>query len=117
MIIPIKTTKEKFANDLLVVLNPVLKLKSREKQLLSVLMLLHHTNSNIENGKLNKLLFSRQIRKRVRKSLSPSMSEASYNNHISQFKKKNIIKGGKISQSLMNMYKHDIKITYEFKLT
>lgn len=113
IIIPIKTNKEKFASDLLSILHPVLKLKRREKELLSTLMLLHHNNKNIESNKLNKLLFSTQIRKRVRGFLDPPMSEASYNNHLSQLKEKRIIANNIISPSLMNLYKDKISITYE----
>jgi len=96
------------------VLNPVLKLKDKEVEVLSSFLSIWYNNQNKEN--IEKLLFSTAVRKMVRKSIG--MSEASFNNHITMLRKKNMIVNKKINPSILNGIQEDgIEITYKITWT
>ena len=114
MTIPINNTLPQSMKAYLQVLNPVLKLKDKEVEVLSSFLSIWYNNQNKEN--IEKLLFSTAVRKMVRKSIG--MSEASFNNHITMLRKKNMIVNKKINSSILNGIQEDgIEITYKITWT
>ena len=102
MIIPIKSDISQSLKAYLQILNPVLKLKDKEIEVLSNFLSIWHKNKN--NKDLDKLLFS--------------MSEASFNNHITMLRKKKMIVDKKINSSILEGVKDTgIEITYKIQWT
>ena len=114
MIIPIKSDISQSLKAYLQILNPVLKLKDKEIEVLSNFLSIWHKNKNNKN--LDKLLFSTPVRKMVRKSIG--MSEASFNNHITMLRKKKMIVDKKINSAILEGVKDTcIEITYKIQWT
>ena len=114
MIIPINSDINKSLRAYLQVLNPVLKLKDKEIEVLSSFLSIWYKNKN--NKDLNRLLFSTPVRKMVRKSIG--MSEASFNNHITMLRKKKMIVDKKINSSILEAIKEEgIEVTYKIGWT
>ena len=89
MIIPIKSNISQSLKAYLQILNPVLKLKDKEIEVLSSFLSIWYKNKDRQD--IDKLLLSTPVRKMVRKSIG--MSEASFNNHITMLRKKKMIVG------------------------
>ena len=114
MIIPINSDINKSLRAYLQVLNPVLKLKDKEIEVLSNFLSIWYKNKH--NKDLNRLLFSTPVRKMVRKSIG--MSEASFNNHITMLRKKKMIVDKKINSSILEAIKEEgIEVTYKIGWT
>ncbi len=114
MIIPIKSDIPQSLKAYLQILNPVLKLKDKEIEVLSNFLSIWHKNK--DNKNLDKLLFSTPVRKMVRKSIG--MSEASFNNHITMLRKKRMIVDKKINSLILEGVKDTgIEITYKIQWT
>tara|TARA_R100000781_G_C3975439_1_gene91666 strand:- start:72 stop:419 length:348 start_codon:yes stop_codon:yes gene_type:complete len=114
MIIPIKADIPKSFTAYLQILNPVLKLKDKEIEVLSNFLSIWYKNKNNDN--IEKLLFSTPVRKMVRQSIG--MSEASFNNHITMLRKKKMIVDKKINSSILqNIQDTGIEITYKIQWT
>ena len=96
------------------VLNPILKLKDKEIEVLSSFLSVWQSNRN--NQEINKKLFSTPVRKLVRKQIG--MSEASFNNHITMLRKKQMIIDKKINPNILSAIKKDgIEVTYRLTWT
>ena len=114
MIIPLKANITQSFKAYLQVLNPVLKLKDKEVEVLSNFLSVWYKNKS--NKDIDKLLFSTPVRKMVRKSID--MSEASFNNHITMLRKKKMIVGKTLNPTILNAIKKDrIEITYKITWT
>ena len=114
MIIPLKANIAQSFKAYLQVLNPVLKLKDKEVEVLSNFISIWYKNKS--NKDIDKLLFSTPVRKMVRKSID--MSEASFNNHITMLRKKKMIINKKLNPNILNGIKDSgIEITYKIKWT
>ena len=98
MIIPINSDIPKSMKAYLQVLNPILKLKDKEIEVLSSFLSVWQSNRN--NQEINKKLFSTPVRKLVRKQIG--MSEASFNNHITMLRKKQMIVEKKINPNILS---------------
>tara|TARA_R110000744_G_scaffold112087_1_gene210318 strand:- start:261 stop:608 length:348 start_codon:yes stop_codon:yes gene_type:complete len=114
MIIPIKSDIPQAMKAYLQILNPVLKLKDKEVEVLSSFLSIWYKNKN--NVNIEQLLFSTPIRKMVRKSIA--MSEASFNNHITMLRKKKMIVDKKINSSILNNISEEgIEVIYKIEWT
>ena len=114
MIIPIKSDIAQSLKAYLQILNPVLKLKDKEIEVLSSFLSIWHKNKN--NANIDKLLLSTPVRKMVRKSIG--MSEASFNNHITMLRKKKMIVDKKINSNILqNIQNNGIEVTYKIEWT
>ena len=103
MNIPVKTTVKKFFKIYVECLNPVLDLKIREKEVLSTILAAHYPLRNHPDDFTYEKLFSSRARKMMREYIS--MSEASFNNHISQLKKKKVLSDtNRISKFIISNY-------------
>ena len=114
MIIPINSDIPKSMKAYLQVLNPILKLKDKEIEVLSSFLSVWQSNRN--NQEINKKLFSTPVRKLVRKQIG--MSEASFNNHITMLRKKQMIVEKKINPNILSAIKKGgIRVTYKLTWT
>tara|TARA_Y100000385_G_C12913003_1_gene559149 strand:- start:93 stop:440 length:348 start_codon:yes stop_codon:yes gene_type:complete len=114
MIIPIKSNISQSLKAYLQILNPVLKLKDKEIEVLSSFLSIWYKNKNKQD--IDKLLLSTPVRKMVRKSIG--MSEASFNNHITMLRKKKMIVDRKINSSILeNIKDQNIEVTYKIEWT
>ncbi len=114
MIIPIKGNITHSLKAYLQILNPVLKLKDKEMEVLSNFLSIWYKNKDKDN--IDKLLFSTPVRKMVRKSIG--MSEASFNNHITMLRKKKMIVDKRINASILqNIQDTGIEVTYKITWT
>ena len=114
MTIPINGNITESLKAYLQILNPVLKLKDKEIEVLSNFLSIWYKNKDKEN--IDKLLFSTPVRKMVRKSIG--MSEASFNNHITMLRKKKMIVDKKINHSILqNIQNTGIEVTYKITWT
>jgi predicted nucleotide-binding protein (sugar kinase/HSP70/actin superfamily) len=109
MNIPIKSDIPQSMKAYLQVLNPILKLKDKEIEVLSSFLSIWQ--SNRDNANIDKMLFSTPVRKMVRKQIG--MSEASFNNHITMLRKKNMIVDKKINSNILSgIDKEGIEVIY-----
>ena len=114
MIIPINSDIPQSMKAYLQVLNPVLKLKDKEIEVLSSFLSIWHSNRS--NPNLDKMLFSTPVRKLVRNQID--MSEASFNNHITALRKKQIFIDKQINPSILNNLNSDtVEVTYKLSWT
>ena len=89
MKIPVDITLDGFFKVFVGVLNPILQLKPREQEVLTVILKVYYANKHLPAEDLNKSILSSNTRKVMRKSIK--MSEASFNNHLVQLKKRGVI--------------------------
>ena len=114
MIIPLKGNVTQSFKAYIQILNPVLKLKDKEIEVLSNFLSIWYKNKS--NANLDKLLFSTPVRKMVRKSIG--MSEASFNNHITMLRKKKMIIDKTLNpQILQGIKDQGIEVTYKIQWT
>jgi hypothetical protein len=114
MTIPINSDMPKSMKAYLHILNPILKLKDKEIEVLSSFLSIWLSNRN--NVNLNKMLFSTPVRKLVRKQIG--MSEASFNNHITMLRKKNMIVEKRINPNILKGIKENgVEVTYKLTWT
>lgn len=114
MIIPINSDIPQSMKAYLQILNPVLKLKDKEIEVLSSFLSIWHSNRS--NPNLDKMLFSTPVRKLVRNQID--MSEASFNNHITMLRKKKMIIDKKLNSSILSgVQENGIEITYKITWT
>jgi hypothetical protein len=114
MVIPLKANIAQSFKAYLQILNPVLKLKDKEIEVLSSFLSIWYINRDKKN--LDKLLFSTPVRKMIRKSIK--MSEASFNNHITMLRKKKMIIDKKLNSNILNGIKDQgIEVTYKIEWT
>jgi len=112
MIIPIQAEIAQSFRAYLQILNPVLKLKDKEIEVLSSFISIWYSNQDKEN--IDKILFSTPVRKTVRKLIG--MSEASFNNHITMLRKKKMIADKKINPNILSgITDTGIEVTYKIK--
>ena len=96
------------------ILNPVLKLKDKEIEVLSNFLAIWQSNKSKPN--IDKTLFSTPVRKLVRKQIN--MSEASFNNHITMLRKKRMIVDKQINKSILDgIQDTGIEVTYKIEWT
>lgn len=120
MIFPIKTTLKNYFNNLLHTLHPILNLKPREIDVMASILLIDYTNrEKIEQEQLQKLLFSKAVKKKIRESLSSPMTAASLNTTISKLRKSKLLQNKKINPFLIKFYPNsrDTEINYQISLT
>ena len=114
MVIPLKANIAQSFKAYLQILNPILKLKDKEIEVLSSFLSIWYINRDKEN--LDKLLFSTPVRKMIRRSIK--MSEASFNNHITMLRKKKMIIDKKLNSNILNGIKDQgIEVTYKIEWT
>lgn len=119
MIIPVSPIKQDIYKAYIMCLNPLLKLKTREIEVLDILTKTYfHLNTASKKGEVPKNeIYTRMHGGAGRKIMRDviKMSEASFNNHISHLKKKNVITDkGELPKFITDLetQKEPLKIQY-----
>ena len=113
MILPIETTPKDFFNLYVSILNPILKLRHREADILEAFLRVHYANRYHSN--VNQLLFSSSVLKSIRESLN--MTVASFNNHKHRLRKKEIFIGRTINPLITKNYPTNGKLNITFAMS
>lgn len=104
---------QKFFKFYVELLNPLLKLTSREKEVLSALLLIYYSNK--DNPNISTLLLSTSTRRALRNTLK--LSEPSLNNSLTVLRKKNLIDNNQLNKLILKFPKDNkLKITYSIEL-
>lgn len=114
MNITVNVTKENRYELFIRFLNPILKLTDTEVRILAVFLGILETNKKTSREKVCKKMFSSEMRKRIRESLS--ISEPSFNNYLSSLKKKKLIVEKEYGYDLNEKIVIDDSLTINFKL-
>lgn len=112
MIVPIDTTTDNFFDVFVSLLNPILKLRKKEADILTSFLRIHFVNRY--DPQVNQKLFSTTTLKAIRESLN--MTVASFNNHKFRMRKKEIFIGRTINPMITNAYPKDGKVNITFHL-
>lgn len=92
MDIPVAISKHSYFSTYVEVLNPILKLKKREKELLVEYLKLAYKNKDYNALQLKSMFSDQDIKWDIRRVLG--MSEPSFNNHIKQLRDKAVFVNG-----------------------
>lgn len=92
MDIPVAISKHSYFSTYVEVLNPILKLKKREKELLVEYLKLAYKNKDYNELQLKSMFSDQDIKWDIRRVLG--MSEPSFNNHIKQLRDKAVFVNG-----------------------
>lgn len=92
MDIPVAISKHSYFSTYVEVLNPLLKLKKREKELLVEYLKLAHKHKDYNELQLKSMFSDQSIKWDIRRTLG--MSEPSFNNHIKQLRDKAVFVNG-----------------------
>jgi len=114
--IPVKVQLKDFFRVYIDVINPIYKLKKREKEVLEAFLKIYYSNRGMGSDRINTLLFSKEVKKRIRSAIK--MSEPSFNNHLVQLRKKRVLKGDTLSQSIIaHLPEESLDISYSIVIT
>ena len=121
MVIPVPTEPKDIIKAYLLCLNPILKLKPREIELLNaMLMVYYNLKKSVKSGQMTiaeiDVRLNDPMGRKITRDLI-NMSEASHNNHFIQLKKKRVItEDGKLQDFLKNLDKQDLTVQYKISL-
>lgn len=110
--IPLQTTERKFYKQALELLNPILKLRKKELDVLAELMLRNNSLRSVPPEHRIRLLLDSASRKEMR--LLTKQSEAAYNNNLSKLKKYKYVTEFGLKKFLDFPYSVPFKLTFEF---
>ena len=118
MVIPVNIEPKDYIKAYLSALNPIMKLKRREIEVLEGMIVVY---ANLKKEILEKRMTEKEVDKRMndpigRKVIADyiKMSRNSYNNHYSQLKEKGVIVNDRLPNFLrINPAKPDTEITYK----
>jgi len=112
--IPIRTTKSKFFRQYLELLNPILRLRGKELDVLAEILYYNHKLENIPEKHRWKLIFDYDTKAEIRQKLQ--LSDASLNNNLSALRKKGIIRKNKVTDSFLIYPNNYCKLTFSFNI-
>ncbi len=114
MDIPIGVSRHNYFNIYVEILNPILKLKKREKELLVEYIKLAYKHKDYNDMQLKDMFSDQTIKWDIRKILN--MSEPSFNNHIKQLRDNSVFVNGLlnplINRGLKQVDMHKFDLTY-----
>lgn len=113
--IPINTKLKDAFNVVIHCLNPLLKLKPKEKEVLATIMYVQYSNRGRTPEYLEKTILSTSVRKLMRKKLN--MGEVSFNNHIVSLRRKKALIGNTINPVISQVFKELESGKVELKYT
>lgn len=113
--IPIKTVESKFFRQYLELINPLLKLRGKELDVLAELMFYNHSLKDIPEEHRWKIIFDYDTKIKIREKLN--LSDASMNNNLSVLRKKRIIDNNKVSKAYLILPQTGFKLTFQFNFT
>lgn len=113
--VPIKTTSDKFYRQYLEIINPLIKLRGREADVLSEFIKSYNAlPDNLNEEDKWALLFSYESKQRIKNTLK--FSDATLANNITALRRKNIIKDNKIVKPLLIKPSKQSIIKFQFNI-
>ena len=111
-IIKIPTTEEKIFRQYLEIFNPIIKLRSKELDVLSQLLYFNDKLKDIPEEHRNKILFDYDTKKEMQNKIG--LSGAYFDNCLSILRKKGIIINNKLIKNFLFYPDKDVKLTFNF---
>jgi DNA-binding MarR family transcriptional regulator len=112
--IPIATTENKFFRQYLELINPLLKLRGKELDVLAELMYYNYKFKDIPDEHRWKLIFDYDTKTKIRTKLD--LSDASMNNNLSALRKKGIIKLNKVRDVFLVYPSSNFSLNFKFNV-
>jgi hypothetical protein len=112
--IPIKTSSRTFYRQYLELLNPLIRLRGKELDVLAALLKYNNKLKDIPEEHRWKIIFEYETKTEIRTELK--LSEASMNNNLSALRKKNIIKNNRVVKNLLIYPGKECKISFKFSI-
>tara|TARA_R110000868_G_scaffold11475_2_gene56161 strand:- start:2006 stop:2374 length:369 start_codon:yes stop_codon:yes gene_type:complete len=112
--IPIKTSSVKFYRQYLELINPLIKLRGKELDVLAQLLLYNNDLKKIPEEHRWKIIFDYDTKTKIRTELG--LSDASMNNNLSALRKKGLIKNNQVMKNFLVYPKDKVKITFNFMM-
>ena len=112
--IPIKTTSKTFYRQYLEILNPLIKLRKRELDVLASLLRYNNQLLKVPEEHRWKIIFEYDTKTEIRTDLN--LSEAGMNNMLSALRKKKIIKNNRVAKWLLIYPGEECKISFKFSI-
>lgn len=112
--IPIVTTENKFFRQYLELLNPILKLRGKELDVLAELMYYNYKFKDIPEEHRWKLIFDYDTKTKIRTKLD--LSDASMNNNLSALRKKKIIHANRVRSAFLVYPSAEFKLNFKFNV-
>lgn len=110
--VPLQTTEHKFFKQVLELLNPMLRLRHKELDVLAELMYRYHQLANVPKEHRMRIILDASSRKAMRMSLK--QTEAAFNNNLSRLKKYKYLTEEGFKSFLDFPYSKDFKLTFIF---
>jgi len=112
--IPISTTSELFYRQYLELINPLLKLRGKELDVLAQLLFNNNQLKEIPEEHRWKIIFDYDTKTKIRTALG--LSDASMNNNLSALRKKGVIKNNEVVKNFLVYPDKSVKITFNFQI-
>ena len=113
-IVPLKTTEKVFFRQYVEILDPLIKLRPKELDVLAELLYYNNKLKSIDSKNRWKLIFDYDNKKEIADSLK--ISVASLGNNLSYLRKRGIIVDNKVVDNLLVYPGKDFKLTFKFSL-
>lgn len=110
--VPIKTDSKKFYRQYLELMNPFVKLRGKELDVLAQLLYYNNKLKSIDEKHRWVVIFDYDNKQAIREELG--LSEASLNNNLSALRKKGMIKNNKVIKGLLIYPNKNSKLTFNF---
>lgn len=110
--VPLQTTEHKFFKQILELLNPMLKLRHKELDVLAEIMYQYNTLSTVPKEHRMRIVLDAASRKSIRQKIN--QSEAAFNNNLSKLKKYKYITETGLMPALDFPYVSGFKLTFIF---
>ena len=110
--IPIKCTNKNFYRYYVELLNPIIKLRKKELDVLAQLLYYDNKYKELEEKIRYKIIFDQDTKLEIREALN--LSEASLNNNLSELRKKKIIKDNQITKGYRVYPGEDNQLIFNF---
>jgi len=112
-VVPVNTSKEKFFRQYVELLNPILKLRGKELDVLSMLLYCNNEKQYIQEHDRWVNIFSYDNKWKMRQDLG--LSDASFANNLSSLRKKGVITENKVAEGLLIYPGENKKFSLSFK--
>jgi len=112
--IPIATTENKFFRQYLELINPILRLRGKELDVLAELLYYNYKFKDIAKEHRWKLIFDYDTKTKIRTKLE--LSDASMNNNLSALRKKNVIEANKVKQAYLVYPDNKFSLKFQFNV-
>ena len=113
-VIPIGTTLETFYKQVVVLLNPILKLRGKEQDVLAQLMYSNYKHQDLDESIRWKIIMDYDNKTEIQQTLN--ISAASMYNYMSTLRKKGILVDNKIHKNYLILPGKEFNLRFKFNI-